>query len=79
MSREVCEHFVPKEIDCYKCNWKQRWYKIDGDRAYVYDSPHEDTATSISIVSTEDLQYYRNKFSLAKLWSGENANALSVS
>lgn len=72
MSREVCEHFVPLQIECHKCNSKQRWYKVDSDKAYVYDSPYEENATSVSIVSKEDLRYYRNSFCLTKLWTTGN-------
>ena len=51
---------------------EQRWYKIECDKAHIYNSPYQDYATSVSIVDLKDLQYYRNNFSLAKLWSYEN-------
>ena len=46
----------------------QRWYEIIGDNAYVYDSGYKEFSTSVSIVPTSDLSYYRTNFKFTKLW-----------
>jgi hypothetical protein len=68
MSRDVCEHFIPLELFCQKCNSRQRWYDLIGDKVYIYDTPYSSQSTSLSIVSVEDLKYYRCKFQLSKTW-----------
>lgn len=45
-----------------------RWYEYKDGMMYVYNSPIPSAATSVSIVGLEDLYYYRNKFSLKKIW-----------
>ncbi len=49
----------------------QRWYEIVGDRAMVYNAPRPENATAASVVRLGDLKYYRNNFSLSKIWEKE--------
>jgi len=49
-------------------NNQSRWYKIIGGITYVFDSGYEDKATSVSIIPSDDLSYYRTNFHLRKLW-----------
>jgi len=45
-----------------------RWYKvIDNDMVEVYDSPHVEFATSVSVVNKADLAYYLKTFNLKKV------------
>ena len=46
----------------------QRWYEVIDGLAYVYNAPIADTATSMSIVPVEQVKYYRNQFTLRKIW-----------
>ncbi len=46
----------------------QRWYEVVGGIAYVYDAPYPDVSTSVSIVPIKDIEYYRTRFDLAKIW-----------
>ena len=47
-----------------------RWYKVENGILYVFDSPIEDQAKSVSICYNvqSDLKYYRTTFKLRKLW-----------
>lgn len=69
MSSLFFNNSLQEETTKHKHKSKQRWYKIHGDKAYVYDSPHEEYAKSVSIIDIEDLQYYRNNLALSKLWT----------
>jgi hypothetical protein len=48
-----------------------RWYKIESDVLYVFDSPIEEQASGVSICYNviSDLKYYRKTFTLRKLWA----------
>lgn len=47
----------------------QRWYEVVGDTAYVYDHPYPCDSLSVSIVPVRDLDYYRTRFDLTKVWT----------
>jgi outer membrane scaffolding protein for murein synthesis (MipA/OmpV family) len=47
----------------------QRWYEIVGGTAYVYDRPYPGASTSVSVIPVEDLEYYRTRFDLTKVWT----------
>jgi hypothetical protein len=51
----------------------ERWYEVVGDTLYVYDAPWRDFSFSVSIVSVNDLPYYRANFHLTKLWGARSA------
>lgn len=47
---------------------EQRFYEVDGGAVYVYNSGFKSNATSVSIVSANELEYYRKQFKLSKVW-----------
>lgn len=47
---------------------ESRWYEYKDGMMYVYNSPIPSAATSVSVVGLEDRSYYRNMFSLKKIW-----------
>ena len=47
---------------------ESRWYKIEGKKAFIFDSGYEDKSQSVSIIPKEQLSYYRNNFNLQKAW-----------
>lgn len=49
----------------------QRWYAIENGTLYIYDKPYPEHACSVSIVSLEDMPYYRKTFTLRKCWTME--------
>lgn len=53
---------------------EQRWYEIKGSRAYIYNNPIPDRATSVSIVPVPGLEYYRTNFHLRKVWEAPDAD-----
>lgn len=57
---------------------ESRWYEYKDGMMYVYNSPIPSTATSVSIVGLEDLYYYRNKFSLKKIWEKDEYDSERV-
>ena len=51
----------------------QRWYAIEGRTLYVYDQPYREKSLGVSIVSIDDLPFYRNNFQLRKVWDARAA------
>lgn len=47
---------------------EQRWYEVEGEQVYIFDSGYKDQAQSVSIVTKSDLAFYRNNFKLSKVW-----------
>jgi hypothetical protein len=47
----------------------QRWYEVEGETAYIYDSPFPQRSASISIIKRADLAFYRLNFRLTKVWA----------
>ena len=47
---------------------ESRWYKIEGNVAFIFDNGYEDKSQSVSIIPKEQLSYYRNNFNLQKAW-----------
>ena len=48
---------------------EQRFYEIEGEKAYIYNAPFKAQATSVSIVNKSELTYYRRTFKLNKIWN----------
>lgn len=44
-----------------------RWYEVEQGILYVYDSPYVDKSVSMSIVSVEQMAYYRGNFRMLKI------------
>mgnify|MGYP000895435813 CR=1 FL=1 len=47
---------------------ESRWYKVEAGMVHIFDNGYEDKSQSVSIVTKEQLSYYRNNFNLQKLW-----------
>lgn len=47
---------------------QERYYETCSDRAFVYDHPIPDRAVSVSDVPVSELPYYRQNFTLSKVW-----------
>ena len=47
---------------------EQRFYEIDGETAYIYNSGFKASSTSVSIINVSELKYYRKQFKLSKVW-----------
>jgi hypothetical protein len=47
----------------------QRWYEVLDGMLHVYNNGHKQYATSVSIASLSDMKFYRNNFTLRKLWT----------
>lgn len=50
---------------------EQRWYEIEKEIVYIYDSGYKNQSKSVSAVSKSDLNYYRTNFNLQKIWLEE--------
>lgn len=48
---------------------QQRYYEVKDGLAYVYDKPQPENSSFSSIVSVDDLRYYRRNFDLKKVFS----------
>jgi len=47
-----------------------RWYaRLSDGRIAIYDHPYPQHAASVSLVSVDDLAYYRNNFDLQRIWT----------
>lgn len=47
---------------------EQRWYEIKDGLLHVYSSPFPERSEFVSVTQISDLTYYRNTFTLRKIW-----------
>ena len=47
----------------------QRWYEVLDGMLHIYDNGHKKYSQNVSIVSLSDMKFYRNNFTLRKLWT----------
>lgn len=48
---------------------EQRWYEIEKEIVYIYDSGYKNQSISVSVIKKSDLNYYRTNFNLQKVCS----------
>lgn len=47
---------------------QSRWYKVENNQAFIFDSGYENLSHSVSVVCVSDLSFYRRNFKLYKSW-----------